>query len=137
VSRTIEIDLHDLLDLIVASEELGTDVLLTTCRDWLGHLTEAEIEEHGEWLLQPEMREHGYTEEDAKNAKERLQEFRARYFRTKKSEQHYEIIGGYTGEVIGCCSESARFEVLEEEPKATFRPVEQEKCTSCHGEEFL
>lgn len=46
---------------------------------------------------------------------------------------HYEIIGGYTGEVIGCCcGKRSQRDVLYEEPNATFRRVRKSKCPICH-----
>lgn len=45
---------------------------------------------------------------------------------------HYEIVGAYTGKVIGCtCGKSGRKDVLEEEPGATFRRVSRRKCSVC------
>ena len=45
---------------------------------------------------------------------------------------HYQIIGHYTGEVIGCCrGKSGMRDVLEEEPLSTFRRCSPRKCCIC------
>lgn len=40
--------------------------------------------------------------------------------------KYYEIIGGYTGEVIGFCDSSALEDVKAEEPRASFRQISKE-----------
>jgi hypothetical protein len=46
--------------------------------------------------------------------------------------KHYEIISGYTGEVIGCTrGEAGKDEVRAEEPKSTFIEVDPTSCRSC------
>lgn len=41
------------------------------------------------------------------------------------------LIYGSSTEPIGCCSWSAREDVLAEEPDATFRPVDAAACPIC------
>lgn len=46
--------------------------------------------------------------------------------------KHYEVIGGYTDEVIGCTrGEAGKDEVRAEEPKASFIEVDPKKCRFC------
>ena len=45
---------------------------------------------------------------------------------------HYQIIGHYTGEVIGCTrGKQGKLDVLAEEPMATFRRYSSRKCKVC------
>lgn len=47
-------------------------------------------------------------------------------------DRHYLIIGGYTGQPIGCTwGESGKLDVLEEEARATFREIPKEQCPIC------
>lgn len=55
---------------------------------------------------------------------------------TKPQNSHYAIIGGYTGLQIGCCwGEQAKIDVLKEEPKATFKIMDQRVCPVCQSEQ--
>lgn len=49
---------------------------------------------------------------------------------------YYEIIGGYTGKVIGVCSSQGIFDVAEEEPKATFGLITEEEFESFSDNEW-
>jgi len=55
--------------------------------------------------------------------------FRARG--TVGDEPHYEIIGKYVKEAMGCCSEAGIPDVQAEEPGATFRRVKKFECSVC------
>jgi hypothetical protein len=50
---------------------------------------------------------------------------------------YYEIIGGYTGKVIGVCSSQGIFDVAEEEPKATFGKISEEEFNNFENKEWL
>lgn len=50
-------------------------------------------------------------------------------------ERHYVIVGGYSGLDIGCCTESGKDDVLEEEPRSSFRPVRERNCPICSRDE--
>jgi hypothetical protein len=50
-------------------------------------------------------------------------------------EKYYAIVGGYTGEVIGYCPESAVADVAREEPKATLKEISREEFLRATGED--
>lgn len=48
-------------------------------------------------------------------------------------EPHYLIIGHYTGKAIGCtCGKRGQKDVLEEEPRATFKRIKKRNCPICN-----
>lgn len=55
--------------------------------DWLGELTDQQIEDFASTFLTPGKREQGYGEEDYKAIKYSLNEFRSRYM-TSMKEKH-------------------------------------------------
>lgn len=81
MNREIKTDLFNIFDLIVAAHEYGygDDVFYCGMFDMIRPLTDKEIKEFGETYLTPEMREKGYTEEDAESAIKRLTELAAKY----------------------------------------------------------
>lgn len=50
---------------------------------------------------------------------------------------YYEIIGGYTGKVIGVCSSQGIFDVAAEEPKATFGKISEKEFENFSDNEWV
>lgn len=79
--RKIEIDLHELLDIVIAAEDYGysDDSLLSWFGDFIGELTDNEIEQFASWFKSDEAKKQRYTEEDYEDVKNKLKLFRDKY----------------------------------------------------------
>jgi len=80
--RKVEIDIYEILDLICSSEDYGfnNSTLLYSFKEMLDSLSNDEIENYCSYFLSEEAINQGYTNEDYEICKERLIEFKEKYF---------------------------------------------------------
>ncbi len=81
--RCVSVPREDILGLIICADGYGLahQVLFCDFANWLGDLSDEEIEDQAAAFLTPEMRAQRYGEEDAENAREALHEFRDKYMK--------------------------------------------------------
>lgn len=75
MSRRCLVELHDIFDLVMASEDygFGTRMFKATMADWAGVVTREEIEQFLETFRTPEAIEEGYAEENVAFAREQVE----------------------------------------------------------------